>query len=381
MKIRRKELTGKDIIEKCEIRSFELQRWVRMGLTPYSKATEKPYYLNPLPSFSSFEFDPNKDHTLPDWKFLYPYIENCLFRRDELVEFIKDHGLYYLYPKLGIPDEKERQFLPPKLKEACERDIREGLYKNEEEWIEALGPETRNELLRKDEPETETINDVEDFIKNLKVSYENYSEIKIQERGRSPVTYNCKMLGFRDETTEEWKTFLNILQEPNFTYNVGKAYTYSQDGSGFIKKRNEFYDRKQRRLKRINIKLINFFNKNYPLQIPRDFKLYERCVSDKPGTYRFKFQVLDEDANKIEILNTAKVWPKDKLLDEIEKHHSMLGQPDCDEPEILKKLQNLIDIAKEKGISEDEIMYRVKDEKEEYKYDQDKNIGDLGPNY
>ena len=111
------------------------------------------------------------------------------------------------------------------------------------------------------------------------------------------------MLGFRDDRTREWKTLLEILRNKNHCYCVGFAHTKE-------------YDQNRNILKQINIKLIRSFSKIFNIQIPENFQLYELDQSEKSGTYRFKFHVIDEIADSSE--NTYNRYSDEQLLSEIE---------------------------------------------------------------
>jgi len=96
---------------------------------------------------------------------------------------------------------------------------------------------------------TET--DVEDFIKNLRVSYESDSEVKIQEPNRIGKTFNHGSLGFSSNQTKQWKAFINVLQDPPHIYELGPAHKSSDALRKKIRKPE--YERRQKRLIKNNI--------------------------------------------------------------------------------------------------------------------------------
>jgi len=123
-----------------------------------------------------------------------------------------------------------------------------------------------------------TKTNAEDFIRNLRVSYENNSEVKIKEPNRIGKTFNHESLGFSSNKTKEWKAFINVFQDSPHIYETGQAHSFSDA----LKKKicNPEYGRLQKRLKIINSKLIKFFNKEYRIHLPEDFKLYELCKGE-----------------------------------------------------------------------------------------------------
>jgi len=192
----------------------------------------------------------------------------------------------------------------------------------------------------------------EDFIKNLRISYESDYDIKIQEPGKKSISYDHGLLGFRD-TKIEWRTLLDILKDPDHAYRIKS-------------------NAERKRLKRISAKIVKFLNKHFPVTIPEGYKLYELYRDKKPGTYRFKFKV-NSDLKEI-IASSDEALSRDQLLDMIEKYHNKLKiSDDEDKRSILDKIDNLMKIAKQKGISENEILYRIKEDEEDIRYDPHEN--------
>jgi hypothetical protein len=133
--------------------------------------------------------------------------------------------------------------------------------------------------------------DPEDFVRKLRIFYESDLEIKIQLPGKPAVSYNQGALGFHRSNGKVWNDFLLILQKPDDpTYDCGRAH-----GLAYVDKsklqRKQSYDVGQKRLAAMNAKLIAFFIKEYGIQFPKDYKIYEHLPNDPPGIYRFKFLV------------------------------------------------------------------------------------------
>jgi len=141
------------------------------------------------------------------------------------------------------------------------------------------------------EPQKETQVPPDTFLENLQITYLDDATVKILYRGkRTNVT--CESMGFRDCSTEEWKTFREILQSTAHVYELGQAYSY--DKTTRQKKRMKDYDNKLKRLNEINKKLIDYLSPHYPVIFPLKYKLYERRHDKRSGTYMFKFQIPSE---------------------------------------------------------------------------------------
>jgi len=135
--------------------------------------------------------------------------------------------------------------------------------------------------------------DPESFIRALQVSYLDNTEVKIQHKGKHK-NYTCESMGFRDSNTEEWKTFLKILNAMDDNY---REHTYRLGPAHYINKKTHQkarigeYDKKLNLLKEIDKKLISFLTKHYNVAFPVGFKSYERQPAKGKGIYSFKFQI------------------------------------------------------------------------------------------
>ena len=198
----------------------------------------------------------------------------------------------------------------------------------------------------------------EEFIKSLKISYEDDLQVKIQEPRKKPVFVNQKQLKFRKKV---WEDFTGILQNPKYTYYVGES-------------ESKEYSKNQKRLGEMNTKLINFFNKEFPVNFPDKFELYEKCHGERPGIYRFKFQITD---NINESLNTEKA----NLMNKIEEYSRTLKKIPSSEivqhRQLLHKLLPLLKTAHENELlTEDEARDLIRPQ-EEVIYDHFENAEDL----
>ena len=209
---------------------------------------------------------------------------------------------------------------------------------------------------------TETEPGLEDFIRNLSVFYENDNEIKIQVLGKRGSCVTCQSLGFRNNKAKTWKTFIEILQNSPHTYCIGPAYKYIQVYSNSDKiedeetkpkyskkgERNREYDKRLKRLGAINKILVPYLNDHYPIKIPSDFKLYELCPDEKPGTYTFKFKVTSGE----------KESTKDKVLNEFERLTKKYRETNNNS--LLEKISPLvITISENEWLPKDEIANAV----------------------
>jgi len=144
-------------------------------------------------------------------------------------------------------------------------------------------------------PDSQT--DPEEFVRNLTFSIESDNEILIQARGKPKITRNGEVMGFRRSAKKtHWNVFLGIMRDGE--YKLGSAYTYSKDGTENIKKRVNAYDINRQRLNRINKNLIEFLNKEYGVNIPQKYNLFERTSPNQNGKYKPKFQIVSPGGDR-----------------------------------------------------------------------------------
>ena len=152
----------------------------------------------------------------------------------------------------------------------------------------------------------------EDIVRSLKFYVGNEGEVKIQEPGKKPKTFNYESLGFYS-LTDEWRWFITVIEGPEHFYNYGPA----RKGHERIKE----YERNRSRLKQIDKKLIGFLKKEYHLDPPERFKTFEKAPEEGSGVYKFKFQI----ENKIDKSKYSEYTDKD-LLDEIMKLNKRMNR-------------------------------------------------------
>lgn len=211
----------------------------------------------------------------------------------------------------------------------------------------------------------ETTEDSEDFVRNLRVSYEGATEITIKTPQIRSKVFTYDDLGFKDN--EVWKAFIYTIKEPPHIYEIGPAHTMK----GRKKKRISQYETKRGRLKAINSKLIIFFNNEYRAQLPEDFKLYELCKEEGTGKYKFKFRVSHDHRIDEDYYSTYEKYSEDQLVDEVitlaKKYHA------TNEQVTMEKLAVASNVAMKKGfLSDDEVseMFNPDVNKKEYSPDE-----------
>jgi len=189
--------------------------------------------------------------------------------------------------------------------------------------------------------------DPDTFIRSLRISYDKEDRrIKIQEPSKKAKMHTSDSLEFNAETDNTWEAFLSIIQGQNTCY-IGKA---GKPGSNTRKE----YDKKRAILKNINKILIKFFRKEFSLQIPANFKFYERNPAKGKGMYQFIFQteydVETDNLFKSKYDNNS----KEDLLDHLKKMHVTYSE----KPEewLTHKIKDVTQILTEKhGLTQDEI--------------------------
>jgi hypothetical protein len=222
------------------------------------------------------------------------------------------------------------------------------------------------------------------FIRNLRITYDNDYGIRIQEPRNKFKTFSHDSLGFRDEQTKEWKTLLRILRESDHTYSLGPVHQHVEDN----RIRQRAYEAKRKRLQGINKKLIRFFNKEYQMKIPHNYKLYEPCKDGRQGTFKFKFQI-EENRPGLTKASQYEDYNKDQLIAEIENlvkryRNEMAAGNESLAEETTFKLNEAFTKAKEAGwMTEEELTKMVKPDthKEDIRYDPYENIEDRDPDY
>jgi hypothetical protein len=190
---------------------------------------------------------------------------------------------------------KSKQYpVPDKLIEHLE----EGKYDQAAEQLKELRSKMLLLLKKADASPDNKKNDLEKFIRELRVWCDNEIEINIQKPKQPAFVANTDILGFQNVETKEWNTFISVLKSNNPVLYYDKS----------------MQDKKQIFLS-IERKLLRGLEKIFKVAFPKNFKLIE-LTRGKPGERQFKFRItprpekVDEDYSD---------YDKDQILKLIEK--------------------------------------------------------------
>ena len=110
------------------------------------------------------------------------------------------------------------------------------------------------------------------------------------------IPYDCRQLGFRDNRAKAWQFLIEVITEPEHTFNFGTAYLYPE-GRTSARIKNKTYDARWKLCHEACKKLIRFFEKEYSWMFPKHYKLYESVETGPEGSKRFKFRVRNQVAD------------------------------------------------------------------------------------
>ena len=126
-------------------------------------------------------------------------------------------------------------------------------------------------------------------VAQLRIGFENDSTIIVKAHKKSPIPYDCRQLGFRDQYTKTWRFFTDTLTNHDHTFDFGVAYFFP-DGTRKNRIKSKDYDARWKLVHELNCKLLSFFRKEYGWEFPNGYKLYQK--SDRGNSERkFKFQI------------------------------------------------------------------------------------------
>lgn len=135
--------------------------------------------------------------------------------------------------------------------------------------------------------------DIDREVRGLEVRFENDSTIMIKAHNKPRIPYDCRQLGFRDHRAKAWQFLIEVITEPEHTFNFGTAYLYPE-GRASVRVKNKSYDARWKLCHEACKKLIRFFEKEFGWIFPKDYKLYERVATGPEGTKWFKFKVKNQ---------------------------------------------------------------------------------------
>ena len=152
----------------------------RQGRLDYEFQALKP--LNPPPHHMSFTLPSNTDEA----SIVLYNLNFLLFKKDETSEFAEKQGLSTLDSAIEMPV----------------------AHKERGEGLTSSSPSVLDSTVAEKQPEYES------FVRELKVFYENDSEIKTRSPGEPLKCLNLSILGFQNKEAVPWKDFLNNPSKP-----------------------------------------------------------------------------------------------------------------------------------------------------------------------
>ena len=310
---------GSDVLTEWDIRGFELLEIVQKGLQPHNQ--------NGLPI-------PPPEISCKRMEIAELY-RQCKKLEREMVSPILDKPLPeytkkdFMLARIGYAIEMSERNRPKieNLKESiqkCEKELAPfkknewGLFqfKTDQQISEAIRVLTES-LFRKADLEkflpaqkkltTEKLAKVtghkefNDFISKTKIGYESDTEIKIHVPGRPPAIWSFKKLGFRSYQDKGWQDLLSILNTGFFSVGSSVSCKVALTSHNFQEgTANTNYDKLQKCLDSVNRKMTEFFKREYGLNISEGVKFFLSSRSERAGTYRPVFQIIQEKREKLE---------------------------------------------------------------------------------
>jgi hypothetical protein len=206
------------------------------------------------------------------------------------------------------------------------------------------------------------------MISNIKVRFENDNEVVFQAPNNKAKNWSYDRLGFKSPETNEWRSFIEILQNDN-TFHAGPSGMPNTN-------LRKTYDKNQKLLSAINQKLVQFLKKDFSLDIPDDYKLYKIDKAKGQGVYQFQFKQLQYKDNMPRMESRYENYPKEKLLSHLKYILAeYLGKP---EDHLKRKIEAVRNVLMEKhGVTEAKIWELVKPttDHEAIKEEFEKDIG------
>ena len=363
------EFSGNDLIIRWEIRGFQLFDYLEKGLLqPYDATT------------GNMIIDRNTDHgkkIMESFKRTPPLTVEKQEKKQRANQ-IKYYGFVhsgreakrkaqalYNYHIVRLNDCIQKTFTLSRDEKEAVKQIREA-----KKWVFKTDDVLRFEQDHGSYKKSVLTDDYDAIIRDFKLSYENDSNVNIQQRRAKAVSYHCTTLGFKNEQGKEWRDFIQILQEPEHIYYVGVPYI----GDG--KQSNKQYSRRQKRKIRISEKLTDFFNKHFLLHLPSNFNFFELFQNEKPGTYKLKCPVINADNDK----SIFDSWMADELIAEYERLvEENRKREDVGTQDRLQEAAKVL-LAKE-YLTSKEIKDIIEPPKEEFQYKPHENEPDTPPNF
>jgi hypothetical protein len=357
-------MTGEDLIARWGIMGFELFEYMKQGLQAYTRYGKKIVDSDPLEKAPRYTLDffvdslkaAEKAGRVLSGKMRPPRSDREINK--EAKKAFESQTLEVINPPR---DCVLMSFTLPNNEKLAEEAISKAksfffklkdvssFEQEEKNKSPQYQPQITTEQKKPTEKKTQEpkLFDSEKFVRSLRISYLNDTEIRIGEMGKKAKTYGKKELGFIKENSKTWDAFINILKVPDHRYYVGTAH-------GANKTRKHSYDVSQKTLSEISNKLVSFLSETYRIQLPDKFKLFERAIDDKPGTYQLKVQV---SGSKEKTKDQFETMPENELLAAIAdlsaqfKKISKFGDEEAEEKgqKISAQLYSAVEIAGKKG--------------------------------
>jgi len=127
-----------------------------------------------------------------------------------------------------------------------------------------------------------TIEDFEKFVSSLKIEGYSEEEISFQKPGKERIPLHAIKLGFKNPGGKTWRDLLSILNDESLEINIRGVDADDTNAN-------------RKRLYAINKKLLNAISKEFEVDPPKRFNLYEKDKTKGVGVYRFKFQSKKND--------------------------------------------------------------------------------------
>lgn len=269
-----KWITGKDVARRLNLKDFEIFDYLASGeLKPYSSVTGK-----------KIKWDDFNRHDHVEAYNQKSFFNDYFFLKSDIESFELEHGTATKQAGSII--------------DTCEAVKVQGSSKPKTIAVAQKIP----------------LVDADTFIRSLRIYYVTDQEIKIGTDGRSKVLYTREALGFK-KAPKAWRELLKILKSSHHLYYTGTAH-------GADRQRRTTYDVNQKTLRLINDKILSFLNNTYPIQLPKGFKIYEHPVSERPGTYKFKFIIINNaEEEKTAVYDQCSRSELLKIIEDLSLNH------------------------------------------------------------
>ncbi len=203
-------------------------------------------------------------------------------------------------------------------------------------------------------PQTIKETDPEEFVRSLTFSIESDHEIGIKVPGKPKITPNRESLGFGRQTQKKnvrWDALRGIFDSLEHHYCVSetKKTIKDTDLNTNHRVRNQEADRERKTLSAIDKKLVAFLHKEFDVNFPDQFKMFE-SVPNRPRRYRPKFKIVRSEHEK-QIDSEYGKMSSDELIAELVECASQGWEDRFQELALYVSTNDLIPIEKLKDLN------------------------------